>query len=68
MFLSLQILLQMPFSVVVTSTEHYWVTLAERRRDWAEKVYKADIVGNWEKLYKKPGYNPFKQQIENRTF
>ena len=22
----------MPFSVVVTSTEHYWVTLAERRR------------------------------------
>jgi phenylpyruvate tautomerase PptA (4-oxalocrotonate tautomerase family) len=26
--------------------------------DWAEKVYKADIVGNWE-LYKRPGYNPF---------
>ncbi len=27
--------------------------------DWAEKVYKPDILNNWEKLYKKPGYNPF---------
>ena len=27
--------------------------------DWAEKVYRADILGNWDKLYKKPGYNPF---------
>jgi 4-oxalocrotonate tautomerase len=27
--------------------------------DWAEKVYKPGIVNNWEKLYKKPGYNPF---------
>ena len=24
--------------------------------DWAEKVYKPDIVNNWDKLYKKPGY------------
>ena len=27
-----------------------------RSRDWAEKVYKPDIVGQPEKLYKKPGY------------
>jgi 4-oxalocrotonate tautomerase len=27
--------------------------------DWAEKVYKPDILNNWEKLYKKPGYTPF---------
>ena len=27
--------------------------------DWAEKVYKPDILDNPEKLYKKPGYNPF---------
>jgi 4-oxalocrotonate tautomerase len=27
--------------------------------DWAEKVYKPDILNNPEKLYKKPGYNPF---------
>jgi len=26
--------------------------------DWAEKVYKPDIVGQADKLYKKPGYNP----------
>ena len=25
-------------------------------QDWAEKVYRADIVNNSEKLYKKPGY------------
>jgi len=25
-------------------------------RDWAEKVYKPDIVNNSEKLYKRPGY------------
>jgi 4-oxalocrotonate tautomerase len=24
--------------------------------DWAEKVYKPDIVNNSERLYKKPGY------------
>ena len=24
--------------------------------DWAEKVYKPDIIDNSEKLYKKPGY------------
>jgi 4-oxalocrotonate tautomerase len=27
--------------------------------DWAEKVYKPDILGKPEMLYKKPGYNPF---------
>ena len=26
---------------------------------WAEEVYRPDIVNNQEKLYKKPGYNPF---------
>lgn len=25
-------------------------------RDWAEKVYRPDIVGNPDRLYKKPGY------------
>jgi 4-oxalocrotonate tautomerase len=28
-------------------------------RDWAEKVYKPDIVNGSGKLYKKPGYDPF---------
>ena len=26
-------------------------------KDWVEKVYKHDIQKNWDKLYKKPGYN-----------
>jgi len=26
---------------------------------WAEEVYKPDILDNQERLYKKPGYNPF---------
>jgi 4-oxalocrotonate tautomerase len=29
-----------------------------RPEDWTEKVYKPDILGSWNKLYKKPGYNP----------
>ena len=28
-------------------------------KDWSEKVYRADILSHPEKLYKKPGYNPF---------
>jgi 4-oxalocrotonate tautomerase len=27
--------------------------------DWAQKVYKPEILENNGKLYKKPGYNPF---------
>lgn len=26
---------------------------------WAEDVYKPDILGNANKIYKKPGYDPF---------
>jgi 4-oxalocrotonate tautomerase len=26
---------------------------------WAEDVFKADILGKSETIYKKPGYNPF---------
>ena len=28
-----------------------------RPQDWIEKVYKPDIKGNLDKLYKKPGYD-----------
>jgi 4-oxalocrotonate tautomerase len=28
--------------------------------EWAEKVYKPDILDNEKNIYKKPGYNPFK--------
>ena len=26
---------------------------------WAEEVYRPDILDNQERIYKKPGYNPF---------
>ena len=29
------------------------------KEDWAEKVYKPDILNRKDNLYKKPGYNPF---------
>ena len=28
-------------------------------QDWTEKVYKPDILDHPEKIFKKPGYNPF---------
>jgi 4-oxalocrotonate tautomerase len=28
-------------------------------KEWAEKVYRPDILNNQANLYKKPGYNPF---------
>ena len=27
--------------------------------DWAEKVYRPDVLNRPENVYKKPGYNPF---------
>ena len=27
-----------------------------KSQEWKEKVYKPDIQDNWDKLYKKPGY------------
>ena len=29
------------------------------KEDWAEKVYKPDILNKEDSLYKEPGYNPF---------
>jgi 4-oxalocrotonate tautomerase len=26
--------------------------------DWTEKVYRPDILGNMDRVYKKPGYDP----------
>ena len=46
----------------VTSTLHYGeesVSVAFEEieaKDWASQVYRADIVGHEDKLYKKPGY------------
>lgn len=29
------------------------------KEDWAQKVYKPDILDKKDSLYKEPGYNPF---------
>ena len=35
------------------------VTIEEVAKEaWTEQVYKPDIQGKWDKLYKKPGYKP----------
>lgn len=31
-------------------------------QEWAEKVFRPDILGNPDKIYKKPGYDPFKSR------
>jgi len=28
------------------------------RNDWTEKVYRPYILGHWDELFKKPGYDP----------
>jgi 4-oxalocrotonate tautomerase len=28
-----------------------------KSQDWLEKVYKPEVKNQWDKLYKKPGYN-----------
>jgi 4-oxalocrotonate tautomerase len=30
-----------------------------KAQDWTEKVYKPDIQNKWDKVFKKPGYEPF---------
>jgi 4-oxalocrotonate tautomerase len=34
------------------------------KRDWVEAVYKPDILGRSETLYKKPGYDPLAPQAK----
>ncbi|WP_297426260.1 tautomerase family protein [Clostridium sp.] len=32
--------------------------------DWAKEVYKKDILDNYEKIYKKPGYKPSEDELK----
>lgn len=48
--------------IAVLKSDEKWISVAIEEikpNDWPEKVYKPDIADNWEKLYKKPGYDPF---------
>ncbi len=43
-----------------TSEEHVSIDIQEiAPEDWAETVYKHEILPKFDKLQKKPGYNPF---------
>jgi 4-oxalocrotonate tautomerase len=47
-------------SVLDYGEESVSVAIEEvKPEEWTEKVYKPDIQGKPQKLYKKPGYNPF---------
>ena len=46
----------------VAKCDEKWVSVAIEEIDsaeWPEKVYKPEILDKKDKLYKKPGYNPF---------
>ncbi len=48
--------------VAIVNCEEKSVSVAIQEikpEDWAEKVYRPDILNSWQKLYKKSGYNPF---------
>jgi 4-oxalocrotonate tautomerase len=48
--------------VAIAKCEEKSVSVAIEEIDptqWAEKVYRPDILDNEANLYKKPGYNPF---------
>ena len=44
-------------ALIKCGEESVSVAIEIKTQDWAEKVYKPHILSNWEKLYKKPGYN-----------
>lgn len=51
-------LTQTAMSVLGYGEESYSVTIEDiEPKDWADQVYHPDIMGQKEKLYKKPGYS-----------
>ena len=47
-------------AILQCRTEAVSVSIEEvKPEDWAETVYRPDIAGHPDTLYKKPGYNPF---------
>jgi len=47
--------------VEVLACGEEWVSLDMEEVDpdeWPEAVYRPEIHGHWDRLYKKPGYNP----------
>jgi 4-oxalocrotonate tautomerase len=51
---------QQVMAIARVGTEAVSVAIEEvSASDWAEQVYRPDILDHPERLYKKPGYNPF---------
>lgn len=50
-------LVQVAASIIESGEESFSVSIEEvAPEDWKEKVYVPDIIGQRERLYKKPGY------------
>jgi 4-oxalocrotonate tautomerase len=48
--------------IAKTSEEHVSIDIQEiTPEDWAETVYKNEILPRYDELLKKPGYNPFSE-------
>ena len=46
-------------NAVQAKEDNISVTIEDiKKEDWVENVYKPDILGHQDQLYKKPGYNP----------
>lgn len=46
-------------NAVQAKEDNISVTIEDiKKEDWVENVYKPDILGRQDELYKKPGYNP----------
>lgn len=46
----------------IVQCDEKWISVAFEEidsSDWPEEVYKPEILDKQDKLYKKPGYNPF---------
>jgi len=51
---------QSVIDIANTKEEHVSIDIQEiAPEEWAETVYKNEILGRLDKLQKKPGYNPF---------
>ena len=46
-------------NAVQAKEDNISVTIEDiKKEEWVENVYKPDILGRQDQLYKKPGYNP----------
>jgi 4-oxalocrotonate tautomerase len=55
-----EVITQSIVDIAKTSEEHVSIDIQEiKPENWAETIYKKEILPKLDKLQKKPGYNPF---------